>query len=97
APPARAADDKHPQSLVVLSSVDVSGHLSPCGCHIPKGGLARRAFYVDSIRGDYSRVLLVDGGGFTDAATTHLNSTPVLLDGMKRIGTDVVGVGTHDL
>jgi 2',3'-cyclic-nucleotide 2'-phosphodiesterase (5'-nucleotidase family) len=91
------AASRNPGTLLVLSTADVRGMVSPCGCHIPKGGLPRRASYVDSLRGSYSNVLLVDGGGFVADPTVGLNGTPLLLDGMKRVGTDAVGVGDRDL
>ena len=40
-----------PDKLVILSTTDVKGKTSPCGCHIPKGGLYRRASLADSITG----------------------------------------------
>src|SRR5438093_12410529 len=42
-----------PDKLVILSTTDVKGTTSPCGCHIPKGGLSRRAGLADSIRAQY--------------------------------------------
>jgi 2',3'-cyclic-nucleotide 2'-phosphodiesterase (5'-nucleotidase family) len=94
--PAGAAA-KHPETLVVLSTCDLYGTVSPCGCHVPKGGLARRGFFADSIRGDYANVLMVDCGGFVADPTAYLNGTPVLLDGMKKLGVDAVTIGDRDL
>src|SRR4026207_347633 len=52
-----------PDKLVILSTTDVKGKTSPCGCHIPKGGLARLASVADSLRSLYPDVLLLDAGG----------------------------------
>src|ERR1044072_41798 len=52
-----------PDKLVLLSTTDVKGKTGPCGCHVPKGGLARRAGFADSIRAQFGQVALVDAGG----------------------------------
>ena len=53
-----------PDKLLILSTTDVKGKTGPCGCHVPKGGLSRRAFYIDSLKSSYGQVLVVDNGGF---------------------------------
>ena len=58
-------------SLVVLSTTDVIGKTSPCGCHTPKGGLARQATFADSMRSRYANVLLVDNGNFFPEDELH--------------------------
>ena len=86
-----------PDKLVILSTTDVKGKTNPCGCHIPKGGLARRATLADSIRSTFGQVLLVDNGGFFPEDDAHREAAPFLMDEMKTLGTDAVNVGERDL
>ena len=50
--------------LPVLSTTDALGKTMPCGCTVPKGGLARLASVVDSTRRRYGDALVVDAGDF---------------------------------
>lgn len=83
--------------IVVLSTVDVKGKTSPCGCHVPKGGLSRLAFFADSLRSAGAPVLLVDGGGFFPEADTDAPIGAFMMDAMKVLGTDAIGVTERDL
>lgn len=94
-PPKAALRD--PDRLVILSTTDVKGKTSPCGCHTPKGGLARRASFVDSIRVEHGQVMLVDAGGYFPETDPQQPAGPYMLEEMARLGTDVVGVGDRDL
>ena len=87
----------HPDKLIVLSTTDVKGKTGPCGCHVPKGGLSRRASYVDSLRKSYGQVLLVDNGGFFPEEDVRRDAAWFLMDAMKTLGTDAVNVGDRDL
>jgi 2',3'-cyclic-nucleotide 2'-phosphodiesterase (5'-nucleotidase family) len=99
APAARAgtAPVLHPDKLVILSTTDVKGKTAPCGCHVPKGGLSRRASFVDSLRQSYGQVLLVDAGGFVPEEQERQSATGFILSVMKALGTDAVNVGERDL
>jgi 2',3'-cyclic-nucleotide 2'-phosphodiesterase (5'-nucleotidase family) len=92
-----AATPRNPDRLVILSTTDVKGKTSPCGCHTPKGGLARQASFADSLRAEYENLLVVDNGGFFPEDSLHLDYAPFLLDQMKHLGVAVVGVGDRDL
>lgn len=98
---AHAAAPDHPvlqpDKLVLLSTTDVKGKTVPCGCHVPKGGLARRATFVDSMKTSFGQVLLVDNGGFFPEDDAHREAAPFLMDEMKQLGTDAVNVGERDL
>src|SRR5262249_21836649 len=83
--------------LVILSTTDVKGKTGPCGCHVPKGGLARRAGLVDSIRTQFGQVALVDAGGFFPEADGQQDLASFLMDAMSRLNTDAVGVAERDL
>jgi len=86
-----------PDKLVILSTTDVKGMTSPCGCHIPKGGLSRRAGLADSIRAQYGQVALVDDGGFFPEGDGQQDLAWFIMDVMHRLNTDAVGVGERDL
>jgi 2',3'-cyclic-nucleotide 2'-phosphodiesterase (5'-nucleotidase family) len=99
--PARAATTSapvlQPNKLVILSTSDVKGKTAPCGCHVPKGGLSRRASYVDSVKASYGQVLLVDDGGFFPEEDNRREAAPFLMGAMKTLGTDAVNIGDRDL
>ena len=86
-----------PDKLVILSTTDVKGKTVPCGCHIPKGGLSRRASYIDSVRTTYGQVLVVDNGGFFPEDEPHRDAAPFMIDAMMTLGIDAVNVGTAEL
>jgi len=86
-----------PDKLVVLSTTDVKGKMGPCGCHIPKGGLARRAGLADSIRAQFSQVALVDAGGFLPEGDGQQDLASFLMDAMNLLNTDAVGIAQRDL
>ena len=83
--------------LLVVSTDDVQGKTSPCGCHTPKGGLARRATFLDSVRTKHRDVLVVDAGNFFPATEDEREAGPFMLASMARLGTQVAGVGGNDL
>ncbi len=83
--------------LLVVTTNDVSGKTSPCGCHTPKGGLARRASFLDSVRAVRKHVLVVDAGGFFPVTDDEREAAPYMLHAMARLGTQVAGVGANEL
>ncbi len=103
APPAHAAAAADatarpsPSQLVVISTTDVKGKSSPCGCHTPKGGLARRAALGDSLRKVYGQVLVVDSGGFFPEEAEYEAAAAFMMDAMKDLGVVAAGVGESDL
>jgi len=86
-----------PDKLVLLSTTDVNGRTGPCGCHIPKGGLARRAGFADSLRTLFGQVALVDAGGFFPEEDGQQDRVAFMVDAMNLLNTDAVGVGARDL
>jgi 5'-nucleotidase/UDP-sugar diphosphatase len=83
--------------LVILSTTDVRGKTSPCGCHTPKGGFARRVSYADSIRQSHPSLLIVDSGGFFPLLPDHEPVASFMMGTMKLIGTDATGLGEREL
>lgn len=86
-----------PDKLLVLSTTDVKGKTGPCGCHVPKGGMSRRASFVDSLRLSYGQLVLVDNGGFFPDENERKAAPAFMLDVMKTMGTDAVNIGERDL
>lgn len=86
-----------PDKLLVISTTDVKGKTTPCGCHVPKGGLSRRASFVDSLKTIYGQVAVVDNGGFFPMEDTHRDVAWFMMDMMKTIGVDAVNIGELDL
>ena len=97
AAPAAVSNSADPDHLIVLSTTDVKGKTSPCGCHTPKGGFARRAAYFDSVRTEHGQILIVDAGGYFPEVEMQKDSGPYVLKLMKQLGTDAAGVGDRDL
>src|SRR5262245_65137279 len=95
--PARAAKAAIADKLVILSTTDVKGKVGPCGCKVPKGGLARQASFADSIKAEYSHVLVVDNGGFFPEEDAQRPHATFLMDAMKMLGVSAVGFGERDL
>lgn len=84
-------------TLLVVTTNDVSGKTSPCSCHTPKGGLARRATFLDSVRAVRKQVLVVDAGGFFPVTDDEREAAPFMLSAMGRMGTRAAGVGANEL
>jgi 2',3'-cyclic-nucleotide 2'-phosphodiesterase (5'-nucleotidase family) len=82
---------------VILTTTDVMGKTSPCGCHTPKGGLARRAAFVDSVRQARGDVLVLDAGGFFPFSMYEREVVPFMLAEMSRMGTRAAGVAPSEL
>src|SRR5439155_2898183 len=85
------------EPLVIVSTTDIKGKTGPCGCQIPKGGLARLAGFADSMRIAHRRVLVVDNGGYFGEDDAHRPQSTFLMDGLKLIDVTAVGVAERDL
>jgi 2',3'-cyclic-nucleotide 2'-phosphodiesterase (5'-nucleotidase family) len=85
------------RKLILISTTDVKGKTSPCGCHTPKGGIARLASVADSLRSLYPDVLLLDAGGFFPEDDVHQPQSAFLMGSYKLLGTDAVGIGEREL
>lgn len=96
---APAAVAKSAGTLTVLSTTDAVGAIKPCGCHTPKGGLARIASLVDSTRIKEGDVVLVEAGDFAPDAAREFDSPKLdfQFDVMSLIGYDAIGIGEREL
>ncbi len=82
--------------LVIVSTSDVHAKTVPCGCHIPKGGLARRAAFDDSLRKIYPNLLVVDTGGFFPAGPSERDDAPFVTKAMHAMRLDAVGLSDQE-
>ena len=93
---ARAADPA-PVRLRVVGMSDLKSKTSPCGCSTPKGGFARMATYLDSLRLGRDPVVFVDGGGSFPDVVGRPDLPPFVMRSLVAMGVDAVGVGPRDL
>jgi hypothetical protein len=87
------------RALIVTTS-DVIAKTSPCGCHTPKGGFARRAAFLDSVRAlrkGANAVLALDAGGFFPVVEDERDAGAYTLAAMGRMGIAAAGVGPNEL
>jgi 5'-nucleotidase len=75
----------------------VKGKTMPCGCHIPKGGLSRRAGFADSLRRVNPQLLVVDTGGFFPDSKAEIDDAAFMSQAMHELGVNAVGVGEREL
>ena len=94
--PVRAAGAP-PDTLVVLSTTDLKGKTSPCGCHIPKGGFARIAAFLDSARAVRRATLYLDAGGFFPEQDGRTDLAEFMTRSLAQLGVGAIGVGPRDL
>src|SRR5262245_15275971 len=83
--------------IVIVTTNDVVAKTSPCGCHTPKGGFARRAAFLDSVRAERRDVLALDAGGFFPTNEDERDAGAFTLASMGRMGTAAAGVGPGEL
>jgi len=84
--------------FTIVTTNDVAGKTSPCGCHTPKGGLARRAALMDSLRRvKPENVFAVDAGGFFPVTDDERDAGPFMLRAMGRMRVRAAGVAPGDL
>ena len=89
--------DRSGRHALIVTTNDVIAKTSPCGCHTPKGGFARRAAFLDSVRAVRKDVLALDAGGFFPVVEDERDAGVFTLASMARMGTDAAGVGPGEL
>ena len=85
------------ERALIVTTNDVIAKTSPCGCHTPKGGFARRAAFMDSVRAVRKDALALDAGGFFPVVEDERDAGAFTLAAMARMGTAAAGVGANDL
>lgn len=85
--------------VLVLHTANVYGYFDTCGCRSDStGGLAKRAWVVDSLRRKGSPILLVDAGDFTGGENAYGAALGrVMIDAMELMGYDAFTLGEWDL
>lgn len=81
--------------LLVLHTANAYGYFDDCGCAADStGGLAKRAWVVDSLREAGAPVLLVDAGDFTGGENAYGAALGrVMVDAMGLMGYDAMTFG----
>ena len=85
--------------LVVLHTADGYGYFDDCGCRADStGGLAKRAWVVDSLRREYDApILLVDAGDFSGGENAYGAALGrVMIDAMELMEYDAFTLGEWD-
>jgi hypothetical protein len=75
----------------------LKGKTSPCGCHIPRGGFARIAAFLDSTRAAGATVLFVDAGGSFPEVDGRTDLGEFMLRTLADLHAGAVGVAPRDL
>ncbi len=86
-----------PSRLVIVGSADLKGKTSPCGCHIPRGGFARMAAFLDSVRAGGVPALFVDAGGSFPEVDSRTDLAEFMLRSLADLRVGAVGLGPRDL
>ncbi len=98
-PPSGAATpaSRTPGELLLLGTTDLKGRTSPCGCHTPKGGFARSAMVLDSLRSAGAAFLYVDAGGAFPDQDGRADLAEFMFRSLRDLDPGAVGVGPRDL
>ncbi len=84
--------------LQIFFTGNMAGNFEPCGCKIPKGGVARRATFMEKQRIEGARELRIDVGNFTDLkADIGGITTDCIAHSFKLLDYHVVGVSRREL
>lgn len=97
---AGAACGRPAGEILVLHTADAYGYFDTCGCRADStGGLAKRAWVVDSLRRSTDTpILLVDAGDFTGGDNAHGAALGhVMVEAMELMQYDAYTFGEWDL
>jgi 2',3'-cyclic-nucleotide 2'-phosphodiesterase (5'-nucleotidase family) len=97
--PAVAAWHTAPRPLRVYFSGNLEGEIEPCGCQIPKGGLARRAGFFAETAADSVIPVRVDAGNFAPPGVMRADSLKLelLMDFFRHSGYDAVTLASREM
>jgi 2',3'-cyclic-nucleotide 2'-phosphodiesterase (5'-nucleotidase family) len=98
-PDAMASPREGNVNVRIVATAANNGELEQCGCKTnPKGGLARRASLIDTLRAEDPNLLLLDAGDWGDRnpATGPLKAD-FIFRMMKRMGYDAVTLGEREV
>jgi 2',3'-cyclic-nucleotide 2'-phosphodiesterase (5'-nucleotidase family) len=85
--------------IVVLHTANAYGYFDTCGCRSDStGGLAKRAWVIDSLRGEEEDLIVVDAGDFTGGENAYGAALGrVMVDAMELMEYDAYTLGEWDL
>lgn len=85
--------------LQVFYSGNLRGSYKPCGCHTPKGGLARWAAYINRHGDPQAAWLVVDAGNFVDRQSGGgcSKTCQFMLTSYKDLRYNVLNLGKHEV
>jgi hypothetical protein len=75
----------------------LKGKTSPCGCHVPKGGFARMAAFLDSSRAARRTTLYLDAGGYFPEEEGRTDLAEFMQRSLVQLGVGAIGIGPRDL
>ena len=96
---AGCGDSNDHTTIQLILTASGNGEIDQCGCKKnPKGGLAWRASFIESMREQCPNTLVMDGGNWSsnDALTAELTNGFVHRM-MSRMGYDAVSLGTREI
>lgn len=92
---------KHAEGkLQVFFTGNIRGNVSPCGCHISKGGVIRLANYVENNQSADGNRLLIDAGNFVERGFSGLGCSEkcaLMVASFATLGYDAVNIGGQEL
>ncbi len=91
--------------LTIIYTGNIGGRIDPCGCRIPKGGLARRATVLNEMREQAPDAIALDSGALLYETTrlnppfepAHRAKARLAVEEVIRTGIDAVNVSAMDL
>jgi 2',3'-cyclic-nucleotide 2'-phosphodiesterase (5'-nucleotidase family) len=91
--------------VTIIYTGNVGGRIDPCGCRIPKGGLARRATVLKEMREQAPDAIVVDSGALLYESIrlnapfepAHRAKTHLTVEEVIRTGMDAANVSAMDL
>jgi 2',3'-cyclic-nucleotide 2'-phosphodiesterase (5'-nucleotidase family) len=84
--------------LQIFYTGNIAGNFEPCGCKIPKGGVARRVTFMEKQRIEGARELRIDVGNFTDLqADVGSITTDCIAHSFQMLDYHAVGVSRREL
>jgi 2',3'-cyclic-nucleotide 2'-phosphodiesterase (5'-nucleotidase family) len=85
--------------LQVFYSGNVRGSVAPCGCHVPKGGVARWAAFINRQKNPDASWLTVDAGDYVDRAGNGgcSNKCQFMVTSYQDLHYDVLNVGKQEV
>jgi 2',3'-cyclic-nucleotide 2'-phosphodiesterase (5'-nucleotidase family) len=86
--------------LQVMYSGNLRGSVAPCGCKVPKGGLARRAEFLSRHRNPEANWITLDAGNFVDRAGGTggcTNKCQFTIFAYEDLHYDVLNIGRQEV